>query len=79
MKPLSNTQQEYTGFSPDAATAQGLLQPRPWTKFGQTAQKDALGGAETRRVIPLFVVVAVLAILAIIWLAQQQVASIRQD
>jgi putative nucleotidyltransferase with HDIG domain len=56
-----------------------MLEPRPWTKLGHTAQRDALGGAATKRVIPLFVTVAVAASLSLVWLQQNQSVPVGQS
>lgn len=58
------------------ASGQVILEPRPWTKLGHTAQKEgALGGAETRRVLPLFLAVLLSAVLSLVVLAQRNAVS----
>lgn len=62
------------------ASVQSILQPRPWTRLRHSAQKDGtLGGAATRRVLPLFVSVVICAALALVWLAQLQPISINHQ
>lgn len=64
---------EHTANATGSVSAQSILQPRPWTRFGLSAHKDAtLGGDATRRVLPLLSFVAICAVLALFALAQRQ-------
>lgn len=74
MNPISAIEhREHHAHSSTTATVQSILQPRPWTRLGHSAQKDStLGGAATRRVLPLFFSVVVCASLALVWVARHQ-------
>ena len=81
VKPLSASQNfEHTANSSGKTSGQGILEPRPWTRLGHTAQKEgALGGAATRRVLPLFLTVLLGAILSLILLAQHNATPVGQQ
>lgn len=81
MNQFSATQdRELFSQSSSSASAESILAPRPWTRLGHSAKKDrALGGAATRRVLPLLAAVSVLAVVALLLVGRQQDIAITQE
>ncbi len=81
MKQFAAAQhREQLSHSSGAVTESSILEPRPWTRLGHSAQNEgALGAAATRRVLPLLVSVTICAGLALYWLANVQAAAVTEQ